>query len=207
MLGAGGVSNAYLRAAGGVLLHNWAEERFAAAAPPPPAAQLTSATAAREMQMQAPGRLWLHARRRGRRAAAPDAHPAQPPASRCAPGALGTSHTAHGEPGEAPACYWATLNSLAYGEKFLGMPRVQEFLFTGKNRADAKVPVGPPGLAAGAAPAGLAATKRDGWRAEGAADPWATTSRGALQEAALAAAAAGWGAAAARPGGARGGGR
>ncbi|GBF94718.1 hypothetical protein Rsub_07601 [Raphidocelis subcapitata] len=171
--------NAYLREPGGVLLGNWYEERLSAQPEVQAAPQQTAV-------------------RGPRRARAPPPPP-QPEPRRAAPRALRLDPITAGSPAEPQACYWSTLNSLAFSGEgpgcrfdhsaYWGMPRVQDALWTGRNNADANVPIAAPPCAASAAGGLLTAQKRAAWAEAAAADPWSTASKAAAQSAALAAAA------------------
>jgi len=65
------------------------------------------------------------------------------------------------------------------------MPRVQDYLFTGRNKSDARVPISSPTTAGS-----LTATKKQQWQSQAAVDPFSTTSKAAAQATALAAAGA-----------------
>jgi hypothetical protein len=109
---------------GGVLVGNWYEERCTTTHELLPGA-LTVASAAPQRQ-----------HRHQQQQQQPSTHIAQ--RSALQPGAMRTSPLSHAAPGEA-AGYFTTLNCLSFvGDRFFGMPRVQDSLFTGRNKADAK---------------------------------------------------------------------
>jgi len=88
----------------------------------------------------------------------------------------------HGDFKQDPVKCHATLNSLTHGEKHLGEPRVQTYLWTGSNRLNQTVPLSTQTLS-------LTQRKAKEW--EEAADPsssFRTTTRSALYSSALPAA-------------------
>eukprot|EP00878_Enallax_costatus_P036585 GHUV01041099.1.p1 GENE.GHUV01041099.1~~GHUV01041099.1.p1 ORF type:complete len:191 (+),score=50.71 GHUV01041099.1:252-824(+) len=89
---------------------------------------------------------------------------------KCVPAAQKFSHS---DPHEPPAEYFATVNQLAHGEKCLDEPPVQQYLWSGRTKNNALVPVST--LEESSTQLGDA--KRNQWRQETADDMYTTTTQ------------------------------
>lgn len=86
----------------------------------------------------------------------------------------------HGDMGQPPVECFASTNQLTY--KAPGAPReprVQSYLWSGRNKLDAQVPT------SADVPISTVSLKKAQWRQEAAADPYMSTSRAAALDAAL----------------------
>ncbi|WIA19189.1 hypothetical protein OEZ85_003834 [Tetradesmus obliquus] len=94
----------------------------------------------------------------------------------------------HGDPHEQPVQCFATVNQLAFGEKCLGEPPVQQYLWSGKTRLNAAVPISTPEGGSSSSTL-LGDTKRSQWAQVADSNMYTTSAQVAASSAALQAAA------------------
>ncbi|KAF6254204.1 flagellar associated protein [Scenedesmus sp. NREL 46B-D3] len=105
---------------------------------------------------------------------------------KCVPASLKFTH---GDPHEPPMQCFATVNQLAFGEKSLGEPAVQQYLWSGKTRLNAFVPISTPEGSNGSGSTALGNTKRSQWARAADDDMYSTSAQVAADSTALQAAA------------------
>eukprot|EP00879_Flechtneria_rotunda_P015302 GHRR01015996.1.p1 GENE.GHRR01015996.1~~GHRR01015996.1.p1 ORF type:complete len:177 (+),score=57.20 GHRR01015996.1:659-1189(+) len=102
--------------------------------------------------------------------------------SKCVPATLKFTH---GDPHEQSMTCFATLNQLAYGEKCIGEPRVEQYLWGHKTKQNEQVPIN---TLQGSSGSPLGATKRAHWQQVAADEMYMTTTQAAAISTALEAA-------------------